>query len=48
MLAETFREPLPAWEIMRDDAGETERLPFFGLGATVVRLVKGKTTIPGA
>jgi len=26
-LAETFREPLPAREIMRSDAGETERLP---------------------
>ena len=26
-LAETPREPLPAREIMRSDAGETERLP---------------------
>lgn len=32
---------------MRDDAGETERLPSLGLGATVVRPVKGKSEIPG-
>ena len=41
-LAETPREPLPAREIMRSDAGETERLPDKGLGATVVRPVKVK------
>jgi hypothetical protein len=28
---------------MRSDAGETERLPSFGLGATVAGPVKGKT-----
>ena len=32
---------------MRDDAGETERLPNFGLGATVVRPVKGKSEFSG-
>jgi hypothetical protein len=37
-----LREPLPAKEIMRSKAGETERFPV-GLGVTVAGPVKGKT-----